>query len=157
MRIHFPAAGLAAALLSLSLIAPQLSAHEGATGVVKERMDAMKAMGDNMKRMGAMVKGKQAFEIQAFVEGAAVVSEHSPHIPMLFPEGSGSGKSEALPKLWQQWDRFEKLAVDTSKEADKLGELAASGADEKALKRQFVMLGKSCKSCHTDYRKKKKK
>ena len=130
--------------------------HGGATGIVKERMDSMKEMGDAMKVMGDMVKGKRDFERSAFQQGAKTVTKHSPDIAKLFPEGSGGGVSEALPKLWLEWDQFKSLADKTTQEAHKLGELSDNGADRRALTKQFVTLGKSCKSCHTDYRKKKK-
>ncbi|OMH31753.1 cytochrome c [Motiliproteus sp. MSK22-1] len=144
------------ALLSLALVSSWASAHSGATGIVKERMDAMKDMSDQMKVMGDMIKGKQAFDVQAFIDGSAIVAKHSPEIPGLFPKGSGGHQSEALAKLWNEWERFEVKAKRTAEEADKLSELSKSGADQNALRKQFVMLGKSCKSCHKDYRKKKK-
>ena len=144
------------ALLSLALVSSWVSAHTGATGIVKERMDAMKDMSEQMKVMGDMIKGKRVFDVQAFIDGSAIVAKHSPEIPGLFPKGSGGHQSEALAKLWNEWDRFEVKAKRTAEEADKLGELSKSGADRKALRKQFVMLGKSCKSCHKDYRKKKK-
>lgn len=142
--------------LSTALLPSFASAHSGATGIVKERMDSMKEMGDTMKVMGDMVKGKRPFQVEAFVEGSKVVSKHSPNIPSQFPEGSGGGKSEALPRLWKEWDQFEAMAKRTTEEAEKLGELSMNGADPRSLKKQFIKLGKSCKSCHTDYRKKKK-
>ncbi|OMH31755.1 cytochrome c [Motiliproteus sp. MSK22-1] len=143
-------------LLSVTVVPSWVYAHGGATGVVKERMDAMSAMGDAMEIMGDMVKGKRPFESSAFLEGAKAVIDHSAKITVLFPEGSLSAKSEALPKLWTEWDQFVVMVKRTEKEADKLAALAENGSDSRALKKQFVKLGKSCKSCHTDYRKKKK-
>lgn len=145
-------------LMCAAAILPfEVNAHEGATGIVKERMDAMKEMGDSMKVMGDMVKGKRPFESEAFVEGSRVVTKNSPQIPRLFPEGSGGGKSEAVPRIWREWEQFEALAERTAKEAETLNELSTNGADSRILRKQFVILGKSCKSCHTDYRKKKEK
>ena len=153
----YAARALTRLLLVSSVLLPSwASAHGGATGIVKERMDAMKEMGDTMKVMGDMVKGKRPFEADAFAEGAKIVSKHSPMIPSLFPEGSGGGASEALPKLWKEWEQFEEMSRRTAEEADKLGELSVNGAASRSLKKQFIKLGKSCKSCHTDYRKKKK-
>ena len=81
-----------------------LSAHDGATGVVKQRMEAMSDMGDAMKAMASMVKGKQAFEPALFIQSGETIAEHSDMMPKLFPAGSMVGKSEALPAIWQQWD-----------------------------------------------------
>ncbi|WP_421868019.1 c-type cytochrome [Motiliproteus sp.] len=144
---------LAGLLLSGSLA---VQAHQGATGIVKERMDSMKAMGDAMKAMSAIVKGKQPFELETFSRGSATILEHNQHLLMMFPEGSATGKSEALPKIWQQWPKFEQQAETSRGEAQRLADLAAQEADFKALRKQFVLLGKSCKGCHTDFRKPKK-
>ena len=144
-------------LLLAALLPSWVSAHQGATGVVKERMDAMKEMSDQMKIMGDMLKGKRPFEIQAFVDGSTIISKHSPEIPGLFPKGSGGHESEALPKLWHEWDRFEMKAKRAATEASKLADLSLNGEDQMVLRKQFMALGKSCKSCHKDYREKKEK
>jgi cytochrome c556 len=151
-RISVLVFGFVCAVTPLS---PRVSAHDGATGIVKERMAAMKEMGDAMKVMGDIVKGKRPFEREAFVEGSRVVAKNSPQIPRLFPEGSGGGKSEALPRVWQEWQQFQALADRTAKEAEKLNELSSNGADSRTLRTQFMSVGKTCRSCHTDYRKKK--
>ena len=147
---------IATAIITTNTLLPQAHAHSGAKGIVKVRMDSMKEMGDVMKVMGDMVKGKRPFERSAFHQGAKTVAEHSPKIPEHFPEGSSGGVSEALPKLWKEWDDFKSIAERTTQEAIKLGELSEGDADRRSLTKQFVKLGKSCKSCHTDYRKKKK-
>jgi hypothetical protein len=41
-------------------------AHEGATGVVKERMDLMKGQAKQMKLIGDMAKGKKKFDVSNF-------------------------------------------------------------------------------------------
>ena len=62
-----------------------VSAHDGATGVVKQRMEAMSDMGDAMKAMASMVKGKQAFEPALFIQSGETIAKHSDMIPQLFP------------------------------------------------------------------------
>ena len=132
-----------------------LSAHDGATGVVKQRMEAMSDMGDAMKAMASMVKGKQAFEPTLFIQSGETIVEHSDMMPKLFPAGSMVGKSEALPAIWQQWDDFVSLGYRTKTDADKLVQMALDGAELRLLTKLFVKLASDCKACHKDYRKKK--
>ena len=132
-----------------------LSAHDGATGVVKQRMEAMSDMGDAMKAMASMVKGKQAFEPALFIQSGETIAEHSDMMPKLFPAGSMVGKSEALPTIWQQWDDFVSLGYRTKTDADKLVQMALDGAELRPLTKLFVKLASDCKACHKDYRKKK--
>lgn len=44
--------------LGMLFSALNANAHTGATGVVKQRMDAMSGMADAMKSMASVVKGK---------------------------------------------------------------------------------------------------
>lgn len=128
-------------------------AHGGATGVVKERMDMMKNVGDSMKQVGAMIKGQADFDSMIIAEHAGTISDAGPHIPKLFPHDSLHKPSEALPTIWEEWDQFSALSVKLTDEAKKLQE-TAQGGDKRAITRQFAKLGKVCSGCHTDYRKK---
>lgn len=147
---------LSALLITGSLLSGTVMAHGGATGVVKERMELMKEVGDNMKQVGAMVKGKTDFDALAIANHAKTISEAAPHIPDLFPHDSLHKPSEALPSIWKEWDQFSALTVRLSDEAKKLQE-TAQGGDKRAISTQFAKLGKVCSSCHTDYRKKEDK
>ncbi len=48
-------------------------AHGGASGIVKERMDAMDEMGDVMKSLTAIMRGEKDYDADAVREGAAVI------------------------------------------------------------------------------------
>lgn len=129
-------------------------AHGGAMGIVKERMDLMSAIGKNMKSVAAMVKGQADFDPIAIETSAKSMAEHATKINDLFPKGSLKKPSEALPSVWEDWDRFSKLSKDLETEATKLGEVAGSG-DKRAVMLQFANTGKVCSTCHTDFRVKK--
>ena len=74
-------------------------AHEGATGVVKERMDLMERQKDDMKLIGDMAKGKTPFDAAKAAEAARDISVTAKKIHELFPKGSEGGESEALPAI----------------------------------------------------------
>lgn len=130
-------------------------AHTGATGMVKERMDLMKGMADSMKVMGAMFKGETAFDPAVVVEKAGFLAEHAPMILDMTPEGSGDHPSEALPVIWQAWDDYVADADALAEEGSKLVEIAIDGADQAAMREQYVKLGKTCGTCHDRFRKPK--
>ena len=137
------------------LLSPVLSAHSGATGIVKERMDSMKTMGKASKIIAKQLKAKDDLEQSLVMQQADLIDQHSRGMSKLFPKHSVQGKSEALDTIWLQWDDFVALSRQTSDAAVALKGLVASGADTGALRRQFGLLGKSCKSCHSEYRKKR--
>ena len=142
-------------MVSGVLAVANISAHGGATGIVKQRMDAMSDMADAMKAMASVVKGKQAFDRELFIQSGELIADHSEMLLGLFPEGSIEGSSEALPAIWQQWDDFVSLNNGTKANAEKLVKMAQGGAELRPLTKQFVTLGGDCKACHKDYRKKK--
>jgi len=79
-------------------------AHSGAMGVVEERMDAMKAMGDAVKRIKPIMSGEAGYDV-ATVQAA----------------------SEVLPTVWSDRTRFEALAQDLEVAARDLERAAENG------------------------------
>jgi len=123
-------------------------AHEGAEGVVKERMDRFK---ENKKAMKA-IKGSLASDTAVIAQKASEIEAWAKEMVNFFPEGSTQPPSEALPAIWKEFDRFTDLASANEKAAAKLKNLAQSGADTSALNGAFRSLGKTCKDCHNDYK-----
>ena len=157
-----------------------VSAHQGATGIVKERMDQMDIMKKSMKSMAAMFKGKTAYDANAVRKHSQVIAKHSAaSLTKLFPEGSLQHASKAKQEIWQKWDKFKflstelkriSLALETSadvREADSNEASMSMSMDtttmsdpsstEGSADSLFRQLADTCSSCHTSFRKKKKK
>ncbi|WP_417462936.1 c-type cytochrome [Kordiimonas sp.] len=95
-------------------------AHGGATGIVKDRMDGMMAMGDAVKSLSDMFRAG-TYDAETVKAGAAIIKQHSgEQLLALFPEGSGGMPSEAKPAVWTDWDAFSGLANDLAALADAL-------------------------------------
>jgi cytochrome c556 len=129
-------------------------AHEGATGVVKERMDLMKGQAKQMKLIGEMAKGKKKFDAAKAAAAAHDLGRSTKRIPELFPEGSNKHPSEALDAVWKEWDRFKGDAHDAEAAADALA--AALEASDPAWKGAFQTMTDACKTCHESFRAKDK-
>ena len=98
-------------------------AHSGATGVMKERMDAMGEMGDEMKRLAPMMRGQTEYDPDVVRSAADTMIGHAgTQMTELFPEGSNGEPSEALDTIWEYWEEFAALAeaLRTSAEGMKL-------------------------------------
>ena len=144
-----------AVALALGTGTSLVNAHGGAKGIVKERMDLMKDMADAMKVMGPMFKGEAPFQPEIVAEKAAYLAEHAEKIPHLTPEGSNEHPSEALPIIWQDWERYVAGAKSMAEEGAKLVAVAENGADLDETRVQFVKVSKTCGTCHDDFRKPK--
>ncbi len=142
-----------AAIIALALLAfvPLALAHEGATDVVKERMDLMDTQKEAMKVIGQMAKGKVPFDAAKAAEAAGEIERTSKQIPDLFPEGTGGHPSEAKPEVWTKWDEFtgDAEGLDTAAR-DLILALEAPGAPN--WKVQFKGVIDACKTCHKTFR-----
>ena len=149
-RISSLCVALALAVLPLGGLA---LAHSGATGLVKERMDAMKDIAARMKQIGAMMKGEQAYSADAAASAAAIIVEHAARMPSLFPDGSNDHPSEALAVIWSDWDRFTDSAEELTITATTLRDTAAGATSVEEIRLQFAAVGKTCSGCHEGFRK----
>lgn len=97
-------------VLALAITGAAL-AHGGATGVVKERMDGMKAMGNAVKSLAAMMRGEEDYDVAAVkMHGQTIESHAGDALVDLFPKGSDGAPSEAKPAIWTDSADFEALA-----------------------------------------------
>jgi cytochrome c556 len=135
-----------------------VSAHDGATGLVKERMEGMKSISRAGKVLSGMAKGKQDLDPQQARTLALKIRTHALRIPKLFPgtahSQAGSG-TEASPAIWERWPEFEELAQQL---ADASGDLAsaAGNADTAEFRDHFSAVTESCRTCHKSFRIKKR-
>ncbi len=109
MNRNLAIAAAVAATISLGGLAAL--AHEGATGLVKERMVLMEAFGDSMKSLTAMMRGKQSYDADRVRAAASKIADHGGEVLLrLFPENSLDDPTKATPAIWTNWERFSALA-----------------------------------------------
>lgn len=103
-------------------------AHGGATGIVKERMDAMLAMGRAVKAVAPMMRGETAYDAETVRDAARLFQQHAGEsMTKLFPEGTGGMPSEAKDEVWTDWDRFTALAAQLEEYSKGLEQAAENG------------------------------
>lgn len=103
-------------------------AHGGATGIVKERMDLMDAIGKAHKKLTAMFKGVEAYDPRSVRMQAELIGRHAGEaMTRLFPNGSMTGPTEARPEIWRNWDEFTALAARLERFSQGLAAAADNG------------------------------
>ena len=103
-------------------------AHSGATGIVKERMDAMLAMGKAVKTVAPMMQGATSYDAGTVRNAARLFQQHAGEsMTKLFPEGTGGMPSEAKDEVWTDWDRFAALASQLEEYSEGLERAADNG------------------------------
>jgi cytochrome c556 len=123
--------------------------------IAEYRHTVMEGVGDHMKAISMVVKGKVDRPIGDVALHAEAMVQVSRTFTELFPAGSGpdAGPTDALPAVWDNPDEFATRNQTWSEAAAKLAEVARTG-DLEATKAQFGALGKSCGGCHETFRKK---
>lgn len=81
--------------------------HNGATGIVGERMMGMMMLGEQVKVLAPIADEPGPADISKIREAAAMIEMHAgTAMTDLFPEGSVEAPSEAKPAIWQRWEEF---------------------------------------------------
>jgi cytochrome c556 len=127
-------------------------AHQGATGVVKQRMDAMKSIAADMKILLQMDRKQRKFDARVASRAATAIAGHSSTMPGLFPKGSNAHPSEARKEIWTGWTEFSRLMKDMERAGKNYAQKAQSVAGVAALRGEFRALAASCSACHEKFR-----
>ena len=112
-------------------VAGGVLAHSGATGIVKERMDGMVALGKAVKSITPIMMGQEPYNADQVAEFGESVKAHSGEaLTALFPEGSGGMPSEAKDNVWTDWDEFVALADYLERLGEGIQQAADNGVGE---------------------------
>ena len=146
---------IALSVLVLLTAGSAVLAHNGATGIVKERMEAMKSIAGATKGIAKLDWSDVGAARMQATKHAVTLQKHAADINRLFPEGSIMGPSEAIPAIWDRPAEFAKIAAALEKAASDFSAVAANASSKEEILPQFEAIGATCKACHEDFRKKK--
>ena len=126
----------------------QLYAHEGAKGIIKERMDKFKMSKSLMKKIN---KGLQNDNFIIIEKSAQTLLDWSKEMSNYFPEGSDTPPSEASSDIWLDPEGF-KIAIKNFELASL--ELITQSQSENfdMTVNSFRDLAQTCKGCHQKFR-----
>ena len=136
-------------LVILSLSPLNTHAHSGATGVVKERMKAMKLMRQDIKELRFVLESK-GLDVQKATRPAKRIAALAEKFPMMFPKGSNKPPSEALAKVWLEWSDFQNQFTVLAQSASTLAEAAQTENRQKAVN-SLLKVRDNCQTCHDRY------
>jgi cytochrome c556 len=156
-RIHLMAAAACAALLAGSALAAKVdlssAPRANVATLMHERHEGMEKVGKLTKQLARAVKADplDARTARANAEAMDALAQRS---ATWFRAGTGpeSGKTDARAEIWQKPQDFSIKMTQWQVAARNL-RTAARSADPAATRAAFSELGKTCKSCHTTYRK----
>ncbi len=136
-------------------------AHDGATGIIKDRMVFMSSLGKIMKSLSKIVKGRIEFDPNKVRELTSQLKKHSgSNLTQLFPDGSLDIPTAATAEIWKDWDTFRTHAQDLSRTAAELAEITRYTSMKpskrtEAMAMVYKRIARTCSACHQGFRKKK--
>ena len=121
--------------------------------LVKQRQSVMTLQGKYFGPLAAMAQGKAPYNADIVKRNAAFLDNLTRMPWDTFDPSTKDVKSNALPAIWEQPDKFKEAASRLENEAQKLYQVSQSG-DENAVKAQIGAVGKACGGCHESFRQK---
>ena len=123
----------------VSTIGASVFAHNGATGMVMERMNGMTAMRDVMRDLAPMMQGETSFDVRAVqTAGATLMAHAGDNMNKLFPKEPISAASYAREDIWNDWTTFAVLSEDLRTYALGLAEAAPNALTAPTLAKDDV-------------------
>ncbi|MBT6274997.1 MAG: cytochrome c [Chromatiales bacterium] len=151
-----------ALLLGIALAVPATSALADGhhSKAIKARKAHMQLLSFNLGNLGAMAKGKVAYDAgkaKTFATNLDLAAQMKNGA--MWPKGTDNvsmkGKTRALPASWDTWPDIGKKFDDFSDAAGILSSTAGDGLA--ALQAGVKGVGKTCGGCHKKFRASKKK
>ncbi|MBD9373596.1 cytochrome c [Rhizobium sp. ARZ01] len=141
--------------LILAIAALALTGSAAFADPIADRKALMKERGKLAGTLAPMVKGEMPFDAAVAMAALNGLNANAQRfdVDVLFPAGSETGDTAALPTIWQDMPAFkaaaEKFQVDVA------AAVAANPQDLDALKVQFNAVTTNCGACHEKFRMKK--
>ncbi|MDH5547788.1 MAG: cytochrome c [Gammaproteobacteria bacterium] len=146
---------LLAAMFSVAM--PTFAAKDPKKGAIKARQGEMQLRAFNAGPLFAMAKGDMPYDAKK----AQMLADNLKLMLGLkngaaWMEGTSNkdypDDTTALPKIWETWPKIADYGKDYGKAVNELASVAGNGQSE--LGKAVKGLGKACKSCHDEFRKK---
>jgi cytochrome c556 len=136
--------------LLMGLVVAMLASAAGADeNAVKYRQHTMDAVGGHMKAVGALAKGEVDHKGHLAVHVASLAALSGIAGDLFGPDTKGG---DALPKIWDEPDAFQKR-LDAFRTAAKDLDAVVKSNDMSKFGEALGALGQSCKGCHDNFKK----
>ena len=125
--------------------------HEGATGIIKERMDKFQ---ESKNLMRTINKSLSDNNFNVITESAEKLNKWANEMHEFFPKGSEasiSNKSQASDDIWSDPEGFKKAIKTFEKASAKLIKISENKNIDDTVS-SFREVAASCKGCHQKFR-----
>jgi cytochrome c556 len=137
------------AIVSAAMVSGAVMAQQ--PDVIRQRQDLMKNNQESLRPLLGMSRGQAPFDATTVQASLRRVEQNAKQIPSLFPENSRTGKTNALPLIWEHKADFDARAVKLEQDARSA---QTKAVDQASLRAELQAIGQNCGGCHDTYRRK---
>ena len=116
--------------------------------IVVKRMKLMYSMADNTKVLGQMIRKQIPFDAELAMEALTAIGDLAKATPAAFEINASDPKTGSKQIIWDEFKDFSELANQL---ADSAATSSISTYDD--LRPVLMQTARSCKACHSKYRK----
>lgn len=138
------------AIISLTVLATA-SCLAATTSPGEARQQAFKKILRSFEPMGLMVRGREPYDKNTFIQHADTLKRIANEPFTLFAPNTIDAKSRSKPEIWSQPAEFQKEKDAFLTAVNQLDE-AARTKDLASIKKSFAAVSQTCKSCHDAFR-----
>lgn len=138
--------GVTLAVLLMGATAGVAVAQEGP---VAQRKALMKEIGQKAEMGGNILKGQAAYDPQTAAAIFKTFADNIKSFGSLFPPGSDTGDTKALPAVWSDRAGFDAAIAKFEKA---VADNAPNAGTESGFKVAFMTVAESCRSCHQSFK-----
>jgi cytochrome c556 len=140
-------------LTTTSVFADVAQSEKHAIKATELRQSILSLISSNMGSLGAMAKGQIPVDAAVVEKNAIRINQLSLMLDDYFQTDTSSFdvKTQAKSSIWTEQDKFSAKIEDLTSASSALM-VAAQSKDEGAIKKAIGGVGKTCGSCHDDYR-----
>jgi cytochrome c556 len=122
---------------------------------IENRKAVFTLVGNNFRPIGEILRGNVQYSALDVAKLSSRVAFLANFVPEIFPEGTGTGDTQAKSEIWSDRAAFDKRVKDFQEHTQALSKVvAAGGSDNDAFKAAAKAVGQDCKGCHDTYRSK---
>jgi cytochrome c556 len=136
-------------VLAAGTIAIGVTAALAQQNILDQRQALMKGNGQQAAIVTRMARGDEPFDAAKVQVAFNQWAETAAKFPELFPPTSRTGKTRALPAVWDKRAEFVAAAQSFGKD---VAEYKSKVATLDGLKAALPVIGKHCGDCHTSFR-----
>ena len=135
-------------IITVSFTSILLGSSIASADVVEDRKAGFRGNVTALKAIRAAMSENDAATIAINAEKIAAWFEVMPNY---FPEGSNTGKTNARPEIWTNWEKFTGISATARQSALDLA-MAAKAGDSDGINAGFQAVAGTCKTCHQSFK-----